>query len=94
MQTLNLNSVINTLPYFIQGGGRGGFPFFDEQPGNGNGNPPPFGEPAASIDANLWILFIIGFALILIVNTKKSHWIKFKNEFMEWSKACPNETKW
>lgn len=54
--------------YFIQGGGRDDFPFFDEQPGNGNGNPPPFGEPSGPIDAGIPIM--IGLAVILILTSK------------------------
>lgn len=55
------------MTYFIQGGGNDEFPFFPEQPGNGNGNPPPFGEPTANINSTAFIIIMFIIAIILFL---------------------------
>lgn len=42
--------------------GKDDFPFFEEQPGNGNGNPPPF---AAPIGNYIPLMLLLGAYLII-----------------------------
>lgn len=76
-----MKNLFNTL-LILQGNAEGKFPW--EQPGNGQGNPPPF-EPAANINEYLIVLLLIGLFIgveMLWKPESKTQKIRFRQIFV------------